>query len=213
MSNSRIIKLYEEFPGYLFRKREFIAPLQLTGRLEDYLVHEFIGYTYKETDGELLGISNLGKGQRFDIAFTKVIGENQGEVAALLEAKYLRNVHRILKFSATDEITTALNGLSDQLKGKREIGLPEFIVKLEPQDNKIYGLVFASYVTTDGRNNDKEKFYKSIEEKAEEKGFSPYDHHSVFFDGVYEDAEVKTFEKTCSVTLRMGLWTSNAISE
>ena len=75
MPNSRIIKLYEEFPGYLFRKKEFIAPLQLTGRLEDYLVHEFIGYTYEETNGELLGISNLGKGQRFDIAFTKVIGE------------------------------------------------------------------------------------------------------------------------------------------
>ena len=211
MSNFGIEELYEGFPDYLSKKSKSISTLQLTGRLEDYLVREFIGYVYMKTEGEILGLANLGKPQRFDIALAKFLGEKRIEIVGLLEAKYLRNVHRVLPFDAKDEITSALNSLHKQLNGKREIGIREFSVKLEPQNNRIFGLVFASYVTTQGWKNNKEDFYNSyIVEKAKKIGFDPYGKHTEFFDSVYEDRKAKFGESTYYVTLRMGLWTGNA---
>ena len=213
MSNYGIEEFYEGFPDYLSKKSKSISTLQLTGRLEDYLVREFIGYIYMKTEGEILGLANLGKPQRFDIALAKFLGEKRMEIVGLLEAKYLRNVHRVLPFDAKDEITSALDSLHQQLKGEREIGIREFSVKLEPQNNRIFGLVFASYVTTQGWKNNKEDFYNNyIVEKAKKIGFDPYGKHTEFFDSVYEDSKVKFAESSYYVTLRMGIWVLNAIS-
>ncbi len=60
MTTIGITQLYYKFLGHLRSRTEFIAPLQLTGRLEVYLVHEFIGYAYGESGGKLLGLANLG---------------------------------------------------------------------------------------------------------------------------------------------------------
>lgn len=211
MSIYGITELYEGFPEYLKNNSKLIAPLQLTGRLEDYLVREFISHSYIKTEGEILGLANLGKGQRFDIALAKYLGEKKVEVVGLLEAKYLRNRHRVLPFDAKDETTSALKRLHEQLNGKLDIGLREFSVKLEPQSNRIFGLVFASYATTERRTTDKEEFYnRHIVENAKKERFVPAGNNPEFLDSVHEDAHVKFGNANFFVTLRVGLWISSA---
>lgn len=211
MSIYGITELYEGFPEYLKNKSKLIAPLQLTGRLEDYLVREFISHSYTKTGGEILGLANLGKGQRFDIALAKYLGEKEVQVVGLLEAKYLRNRHRVLPFNAKDETTSALKRLQKQLNGKPKIGLREFSVKLEPQNKRIFGLVFVSYATTEGRTTDKEEFYnRHIVENAKKEKFVPAGNKTEFLDSVHEDAHVKFGNANFFVTLRVGLWISSA---
>ena len=192
MSVYGITELYEGFPQYLKNNSKLIAPLQLTGRLEDYLVREFISYSYMKTGGEILGLANLGKKQRFDIALAKYLGEKEVEVVGLLEVKYLRNRHRVLPFDAKDETASALKRLHEQVNGEREKGLPEFSVKLEPQNNMIFGLVFASYATEGRLTNDKEEFYnRHIIENAKKERFVPASNNTELLDSVHEDADVK----------------------
>ncbi len=138
------------------------------------------------------------------------MGERDFEVVGLLEAKYLRNRHRVLPFDAKDKTTSALKRLHEQLNGAKEIGLKEFTVKLEPQNDKILGLIFASYTTTEKLSSDKEEFYNGhIVENAKKQGFVPARNNTDFLDSVYEDAHVKFGYANFFVTLRVGLWKSS----
>ena len=165
-----------------------------------------------KTGGEILGLANLGKKQRFDIALARYLSEKEIEIIGLLEAKYLRNRHRVLPFNAKDETSSALKSLEEQLNGGvREIGLKEYPVKLEPQNNRIFGLVFASYVRNEMRDDDKEKFYsKNIVDNAKKKKFVPIRDHDEFLDSVHEDSRIKFGSANFFVTLRVGLWLINS---
>ena len=55
------ISLYNDFINHLKEKSKFIANLQLSGKLKQYLVTEFIGVVNMETNGNILGFTNLGK--------------------------------------------------------------------------------------------------------------------------------------------------------
>ena len=208
MSTKPIIELYVGFTSYLNNERSFIAPLQLTGRLEDYLVKEFIGYTYDKTKGNLLGLTNLGKKRdrsKFDIAFITTSSGSE-EIMGLIEAKYLRNVHRYYTDnSAQDEIATTLKGLLKQINVELSPKHSDYQVNLQPRDAGIFGLVFASYVE-EKKPNRKEEFYNRIRNRAEKLGFLNYDLTTPKLDVAYENFDINSIDKTFSVTLMTGLW-------
>lgn len=220
-----IAEIYNKFLNAISSKREFIAPLQLTGKLEDYLVHELISYTYKMTGGEILGLTNFGKSgkknhedereQKFDISFVKKINHEQEEIVAVMEAKYLRNIHRYNeKWNAKDEITITLNNFSDQLKGSINKTHGDLPVNLSASDSKVYGLMFASFVkeihgNDSGTESDKDEFYDPILDKAKKRKFVCYNGGDLKFDDVYDNEEVQTIGRKFSVTLKAGLWRSD----
>ena len=63
-------KFFYGFLRRLGKERSRIAPLQLSGRLEDYLVHEFIYYVYSSSNGARFAYNESGKAneQKVDIS-------------------------------------------------------------------------------------------------------------------------------------------------
>ena len=180
----------------------------MSGRLEGYLVDEFIIYSHRKTEGKLLGFTNLGNNgeQRFDIVFIEE-GTSHPIAVGFVEAKYLRNAHRINdKDDAKDEITGTLDSFHKQLNGKPNYKHGGYEVKLEPPNNVTYGLVFASYAKAVSNESYKEKFYDEIKQKAEKKGLRCHDSTAPVFNTVYEDVKVNSIGRTYSITLRIGLW-------
>ncbi len=213
MQEDEIVDIYRHFLTFLCGKKDYIAPLQLTGRLEDYLVHEFIIYAFNETHGELLGLTNLGKKgeQKYDIAFLRNNSGDEKEIAYAFEVKYIRNAHRIYeKEEAGDEITSTLKSLSKQLEGVIGENHGEYPVCQKAVGTKVYGLVFASCRKPDEKKmQEKEDFYnKKILGKAKGKGFSSFisNDGEPTFDKVYDDIEVKAVGLKYYLTLRAGLW-------
>ena len=206
-----ITQLYYGYIGHLRSRTEFVAPLQLTGRLEDYLVHEFIGYSYKESGGKLLGLSNLGNKneQKIDIAFVQGSTPESPVITGLVEAKYLRNAHRFSPIdSAKDEVATTLKDFHRQVR-RFEKGVHASIpVHLRSRNGELYGLVFVSYTkpVAQSRSKDKEEFFSFVKKRAKEKGFRFLDYETPHLNSVYEDLPVKALETQYHVTLRAGLW-------
>ncbi len=211
----QITEIYDSFLQALSDKSESIAPLQLTGRLEDYLVHEFIAHVYKETQGELLGLSNLGNRgeQKYDVAFVKNNSMGEREIVSAFEAKYIRNAHRLReKEDATDEITTTLRSLSNQLKDIIQAAHGDCLVARETVGTNVYGLVFASCRKSSPGDGSKRDFFdKKILGKAKEMGFTSYGSNGgdPIFNRVYEDVEVPAVGRKYYLTLRVGLWQSS----
>lgn len=209
MTTRGITQLYYRYIGHLRDRTEFIAPLQLIGRLEDYLVHEFIGYAYQESGKKLLGLSNLGnRGQRkIDIAFVQGKYPDQTVIMGLVEAKYLRNAHRLSNIdSAKDEIATTLEDFKQQLytfERDNQGGIP---VRLRSRNSEVYGLVFVSYTKPLDEPQGKEGFYSLVKKKAREKGFRFLDYETPHLNSVYEDVKVDALGRQYNVSLRSGLW-------
>jgi hypothetical protein len=208
-------EIYDSFRIHLLERSDAIAPLQLTGRLENYLVHEFISHVHKETDGEFLGISNFGNNgeQKYDIAFVRNNHEKKKEIVYALEAKYIMNNHKLReKEDATDDITTTLKNLANQLKS--DIKNKHGIYDVCPQKvgDKIYGLVFASCRKSNYGDESKEKFFGRILSVAKKMGFTCYgsNEEEPIFDEGYEDIEVFAVGDKYYLTLRVGLWQLNA---
>lgn len=211
-----IIQLYYGFRGYLKKKinSKRIAALQIRGKIEQYLVDEFIYYVFSKTEGKLFAISNAGnKGERkYDIAILDgIINDTRDlkdlNIIGLIEAKYINNCHRFMASNyARDNINVILKNLNNQLgifKGNKHAG---FNVKLKSKH--VYGLVFASFVSdkkNDRGKDFKKKYYESIKDLSS--AFKYHDFENAHFNRVYEDVEVKILNKTFFVTLRMGLWT------
>lgn len=211
MSSSGIVSLYYRYLTHLKKRKKFVAPLQLTGRIEDYLVHEFIGYAYQESGGRLLGKSNLGgrDQQKYDIAFVKGVSPDSERIVALVEAKYLRNAHRTSSDdNARDETLTTLKDLGRQLHrfgGLKHGGIP---VELLSRNKEVYGLVFASYSKPVKIEDKKEAFYKDVKRKAKGIGFRFLDYETPQLNSVYEDVKVPALGTIYRVSLRTGLWRS-----
>lgn len=92
-----VTQLFYGFRGYLARPsvRRRVAAVQLTGRVEDYLVKEFVYYVAAETRGRRFCEVNSGRHgqQKVDIVLLKLRGGNEIS-EAFVEAKFVRNRHR-----------------------------------------------------------------------------------------------------------------------
>jgi hypothetical protein len=206
-----ITQLYYKYIGHLRDRKEFIAPLQLTGRLEDYLVHEFIACAYRESGGKLLGLSNVGSRgeQKFDIAFIQGSSPRSPVIIGLVEAKYLRNAHRLSEIdSAKDEIATTLKDLQRQVRRfdkDKHAGIP---VYLRSRNKEVYGLVLVSYTkpVDHSQRKDKEEFYKFVKKRAVERRLRFLDYETPELNSVYEDEAVAALGTRYHASLRAGLW-------
>ena len=202
-----IIELYYSFLGYLGGEREKIAPLQLTSKIEDYLVKEFVYHIYKESDGKVFALTNLGKrGERkIDICLLKGNAKNP-TIYGMIEAKYLRNKHRLSDSDATDEIYSSLKSLSKQIGSFNGPKHADYDVKLFAKSKNIYGLVFASSVKKEGDKDRKDEFYNKILKKAEKLGFRYHDLKKPYFRHIFGDVSVEVLNTKYYITLRAGLW-------
>lgn len=204
-----VIDLYYSFLKYLKGKREEIAPLQLTGKIEDYLVKEFIYHIYNISKGNVFALTNLGnkRERKIDICLLKGNAKNP-IIYGMIEVKYLRNRHRLSHHDATDEIYQSLYSLSQQIApfSRKEHG--GYKVKLSAKSKNIYGIVFASYVTeTYGDKERKEEFYnKKILKKAEKLGFRYHDLKKPYFRPIFEDVSIDVLNEKYYITLKAGLW-------
>lgn len=198
-----ILPIYYHFLRYLRKHNKKTAYLQLMGRIEDYLVKEFICYAHEK---KIFAISNYGKKnqQRIDICLLK--GTHRKPIVyGMIEAKYLRNVHRAWSGNATDEIVPTLKSLKTQLHIFKKSKQGRFGVKLNARSRNIYGLVFASFVSQKKEDAKKKRFYDSILEKAA-RDFRYHDLHKPYFRPVYDDVKIKALDAIFYVTLKCGLW-------
>jgi hypothetical protein len=211
MTTTGITQLYYKFLGHLRTRTEFIAPLQLTGRLEDYLVHEFIGYAYGESGGKLLGLSNLGNRgeQKIDIAFVQGTSPETPVIIGLVEAKYLRNAHRFSPIdSAKDEVLTTLKDFHRQVRRFERNQHARIQVHLRSRNGEVYGLIFVSYTkpVNQSRYTDKEEFFAFVKQRAGGLGFRFLDYEAPHLNKIYEDKPVDALGTKYHVSLRTGLW-------
>lgn len=203
-----LIELYYSFLKHLKEEKNKIAVLQLTAKIEDYLVKEFIYHIYRLAEGKIFALPNLGnRGEKkIDICLLKGRNVDNSVIYGLIEAKYLRNKHRISDYDATDEIYTSLKGLYEQIgsfKSKKHGG---YNVQLLALSKNIYGLVFASYVTKNQKDGqEKKEFYDRILKKAE-KFFRYHDLNKPYFRFIFDDIHVKTLNTNYYVSLKAGLW-------
>lgn len=198
-----ILTIYYHFLRYLRKHNRKTAYLQLTGRIEDYLVKEFIAFAHQKG---IFAISNYGKKnqQRVDICLLK--GTHKKPIIyGMIEAKYLRNVHRAWSADATDENVPSLKSLKRQLHIFNKPTQGRFGVKLNAHSSNIYGMVFASFVNQKKDTAKKKLFYDSILEKAEP-DFRYHDLPKPYFTPVYDDIKIKALDATFYVTLKCGLW-------
>ncbi len=208
-----IIDLYYSFIKELGSEEEIkekLAVLQLGGKLEDYLVKEFLYHIYQSSGGNIFALTNFGRkadGRRIDLVLIKGKTLTEPQVFALVEAKYLRNIQRFDVYAdATDEISSSFVSLREQIGPFKSEKYGGYSVQLRALSKNVYGLVFASYVTKEeGSNSKKEEFYKTILDKAE-KDFRYHDLKKPYFKTICEDIPAKLIGENFYVSLRAGLW-------
>jgi hypothetical protein len=183
-----------------------VCPLQFTGRLEDYLVKEFVSYIVTASGGLRFAEVNQGLSgqQKVDIAILRA-GD---QVEALIEAKYLMNRHRRSRNikSAMDELSTSLGGLRRQLAliPGRSHGFRE--LRLSARSARVYGLVFASYTMRRDEPDLKDEFFTRILQKAAAYGMRYHDLPRPYLRSAYEDEEIDLLSERWWASLRLGLW-------
>ncbi len=202
-----VTTLFYSFLEHLQMQKEKIALLQLIGKLEDYLVKEFCYHTYKKSEGKVFALVNFYKEgeQRIDICLFRGKNLENIEIYGMIEAKYLRNRHRLWHYDAKDEITTTLNKFRNQLHVFEEKTHGGYNVNLLSKTNEIYGLIFASYVSENKDKQLKNNFYDTILEKANE-SFRYHDLSKPYFRMAYDDEEIKVLNSIFYNTLKIGLW-------
>lgn len=217
MPTKSILKIYDSYLRKLRKKRAELAMLQLTGKLEDRLTKEFASSIYSESAGALIALSNVGnrsprREQKIDLAvlqgdFSKDIRREKATIRAFIEAKYLRNAHKLCLGNAQDELAGSLKDLKRQLSCFDKATHGGFPVKLSGQRNDIYGLVFASYVRPDDGVNKEKAFLERIRHLAEECGLTYNDFPDYpWLQCVYDGELVRAMKRKFRVSLRIGLW-------
>jgi hypothetical protein len=210
MMKRGLISLYYGFIEHLKKETTAsrVAPLQMTGRLEDYFCREFCEYVFRKTEGYRFAVSNLGNQneQKIDIAILKH-KESTIVIDALIEAKYLRNRHRFWESDATDEIHSALKKLYSQCKPVNSTTHSYYDLQLSSRNKSIYGLVFASYVSKrDNYYIEKRCFFEKCITKAKELGFRYHDLPYPILRSAFEDKVIQVLGNEWLISLRLGLW-------
>jgi hypothetical protein len=207
-----IISLSNSFLRYLRTPsvRRRIAPLQLAGRLEDYLVKEFMRHVFHASNDTRFCEVNLGNKleRRVDIAFVRSDSGGNEVVETLIEAKYLQNRgHRSgLDHDKYDEIKPTLSDLRDQLRLRPRLRHGRYKAKLRARTVRVYGLVFASYVHRVGEPDRKKRFIKRVLSAGKDFKLQFHDLPRPYLRSAYEDYPITVLGEKWEVTLRGGLW-------
>ena len=199
--------IYHNYIKHLKSKEKQISVLQLTGRIEDFLVKEFIYCAYAESNKKIFGLTNVGKSkeQKIDICLQRKV-KGQIEIMGMIEAKYIRNVHRYNTIlNAKDEINDSLKSFGKQVHKYSKSIHGGYNVNLISKDNNIYGLIFTSYADRK-EDNEWNKFRKNIISKANELGFMYQDKSKAYLDIIYENVSTTIFDEEYFVSLASGLW-------
>jgi hypothetical protein len=209
-----LLRIYDSYLEKLRAAKAELAALQLTGKLEDRLTKEFASCVYACSAGDLIALSNVGKKgeQKIDIGvlqgdFSKAIDRRNASVRALVEAKYLRNAHKLCLGNAQDEIVGTLKDLRRQLWtfNRKEWG--GFPVRLSGQRRDIYGLVLVSYVRPNDEPDGEGTFLERIRTQAKQLGFTYNDLSSTpWLQRVYDRVPVVALKRSFSASLKAGLW-------
>lgn len=202
------------FVTHLEQRRKHIGLLQLTGKLEGYLTHEYVTYLFYQTEGSAFGLTNLGRSQESQVDIVmlrKQPTHPSQEIYELIEAKYFRNRHRNWRdASAFDEVTPSLKSLAHQLAyrpGPEHGFYPVNLGYPSP-----YGLVFASFVkreddTRQGMKNDTaQRFLQKITQRAQNLGFHDIGSDQPTFHLAYAGQPVAFHGLTYQVSLAVGVW-------
>ena len=212
-----IIRLYYEFLDHL-RKPENasrIAPLQLAGKIEDYLTKEFASYIVAASCGSRYVVVNSGlrNEPKIDMALLKVDNENNKILIAehLIEAKYFRNRHRISEIDgdSEDEFSTSFRDFHRQLAFIPGTMHGYHGVKLRARVPMVYGLALVSYTRRTQDPDQKLIFYKRFRNKASKYGFRYHDLPLPYLPSAFEDFPIQLLGQSWLVTLKVGLWRLN----
>jgi hypothetical protein len=213
-----ITSLYYGFINHHLKQADVInriAPLQLTGKIEDYLTKEFVSYIHNASDGTRFAVVNSGKKGENKIDLALIKSSKDGNIAeTFVEAKYFRNRHRMMSkdLDATDEHTHSLKDLHRQLSYPLDETIHGFDqVKLRSKTTKIYGLVFASYTRPEFEEEKivedmSQTYYKKLMERAGNLGFRYHDLNNPALREVYKDFPIDVLGNKWFVTLKCALW-------
>ncbi len=206
-----ITRLYYGYLKHLAKPSTLrrIAPLQLVGKIEDYLVKEFATFVSNSSESTRFCIVNSGNKNEPKIDLALIKRSKSGYVAeALIEAKYFRNRHRLSKtdLDAVDEHKQSLVELKKQLSYTPEATLGFHEVKLRSKSTKIYGLVFVSYARPSHAEDRKTEYFAQFLQKSEEHGFQYHDLKKPYLRSIYEDKPINVLGQQWLVTLRGALW-------
>jgi hypothetical protein len=217
-----VVALYREYREYLKQQKQQIAPLQLLGRIEDYLTKEFAGVILRSQESSVLPVLNVGKKKeerRIDLALVKgdlSDGVNKKELTVwgLVEVKYLRNRHRFGKANAEDEHEPTLRSLHKQLRRLESTdSYADYAMKLRSGKRDTYGIVFASFVDRENEEDgavNGDQFRHKIIQKAKAHGFRTSNFKTPRFYPLYEDYPVTLLGGKYRVSLHIGLWRLDA---
>lgn len=202
-----VTSCFGSFLRHITRDKRKFAFLQLVGRMEEFLVKEFIYHIYCDSKGSRFGLTNIGnkKEKKIDIAILSGNLESP-TIVGFVEAKYLRNWHRAWPSDASDETSAALKSLADQLGPLKRRAYGNFEVKLASRSKDIYGLVFASYVSKNRDVEPKEAFFKGQLEKEAARKFRYHDLRKPYFRPIYDDVKTEVLAGARFCSLRAGLW-------
>lgn len=219
-----VAPLFREFKKHLRKNKKRLAPLQLCGRLEDYLTKEFARVILKESGGSVFPIGNYGRAndkRRIDLVLvkgnlSKAVDKKSSKkessnsyIYAVLEVKYVRNRHRTGFGNAGDETLTAFNSLSKQLKEKIEAEYAGYRVRLRSAKHVTYGVVLASFVCREeevmATKANETAFIDKTTELAHDK-FLSHNFKSPCLKPIYSRVRVTVLKGNFLVSLYAGLW-------
>jgi hypothetical protein len=191
-----ITPLYYDFLRYL-RTPEVscrLQVLQLTGRIEHYLVKEFAFFVHRITSGRRFVYTNVGRAgeRKADLAVMRFGSAGKPKVTGLIEAKYFRNRHRLSRSAngARDEDSATLKSLAAQLGLRPKKLLGKLDVQLASKTTKVYGLVFASYTRRDTEEDGRKDYYRGLLRRAAENGFVYHDLLQPYWRKIYNEQPV-----------------------
>ena len=201
-----VIPLYDEYKKYLSKMGKKIAILQLTGRIEDYLVKEFVAFVYKESHGQVFVQTNFGKAgeNRIDMGLTQ-LRDNKRVIFGLIEAKYITNKHKGGENNALDNLEGTLASLYKQIKYVPKRKHASHDVRAKSLLNSIYGLIFASYISDINNDRDKNIYFKQLKKRAADR-FRFHDLQTPQLLSVYDDIKIDYLGIKKYVSLKIGLW-------
>lgn len=207
-----VIELVNEFRSYLRRDdtSSRVAPLELSGRIEDYLVREFMQCVYWSTHGAMFCEFNLGsKGeQKVDVSIVNKDAHGEEYIQAFLEAKYLQNRGRRWAGMREkyDEIRDTIRKLAKQLRMDPKETHGGITVRLGTRFAQAYGLIFVGYTRHDIEPDESGRFLERIVTIANEYSLRGLDLDEPYLVPAFVDKQVNVMDHLWSCSLWIGLW-------
>lgn len=207
-----VVQLVEEFRAHLGHDdvSSRVVPLELSGRIEDYLVREFMQYVFLRSCGLMFCEFNLGSRGEQKVDISILSRDTRGEecIRAFLEAKYLQNRGR--RWAGIrekyDEIRGTLARLAEQLDMRPKETHGGATVRLRSRSTQVYGLIFVGYTRRDTEPDESRPFIRRILRVASEHALRSHDHARPYLAPAFLDRAVVVLEQSWRCSLWIGLW-------